>query len=264
MASLATVSAPAGSRLVVLGSCGAWPEPGRACNGFVLEHDGFRVVIDLGYATLPRLLTHLDSVNADGIDAIVVTHRHPDHCVDLHGLFRSRSLARLRRPAIPLYAPRGVIDIVMDLQENHERDEVLDVFDWHALPADPYQLGPLRIESWLLPHYVPNAGVRLTLGDLVVAYTGDSGPEDVLATLAAGADLFIAEASEPQKTLGPDQRNYLAAAEAAIVASKAGVHRLLLTHFWPGTARPAYALAAREHFDGEIFLADEGLVLDLL
>ena len=81
------------STLVVLGGCGAWPEPGRACSGFLLEHEGFRVVLDLGYGTLPRLLAQLGSVSAEGLDAAVVTHDHPDHLVDLHGLFRARWFA---------------------------------------------------------------------------------------------------------------------------------------------------------------------------
>ena len=95
-------------RLVVLGGCGAWPEPGRACSGFVLEYDGFRIVLDLGYGTLPRLLTLLGSVSAAGVDAVVVTHEHPDHMVDLHGLFRARWFgARGAPPHPPLRAGEG-------------------------------------------------------------------------------------------------------------------------------------------------------------
>ena len=60
------------SRLTVLGSSGAWPEPGGACSGFLLEHNGFRVALDLGYGTLPRLLDSLGSVSADGLDAVVI------------------------------------------------------------------------------------------------------------------------------------------------------------------------------------------------
>ena len=86
------------SRLVVLGGCGAWPEPGRACSGFLLEHEGFRVALDLGYGTLPRLLAELGSVTAAGLDAVVVTHDHPDHVVDLHGLFRARLYDGRRLP----------------------------------------------------------------------------------------------------------------------------------------------------------------------
>ena len=85
------------SRLIVLGGCGAWPEGGRACSGFVLEHQGFRVVLDLGYGTLPRLLSLLGSAGGEGIDAVIVTHRHPDHMIDLHGLLRAR---RARAPKL--------------------------------------------------------------------------------------------------------------------------------------------------------------------
>lgn len=96
------------SRLVVLGSCGGWPEAGRACRGYVLEQEGARIVLDLGYATLPRLFARLESHAADGIDAVVVTHAHPDHLVDLHGLFCARWFARREAAPIPLYAPAGV------------------------------------------------------------------------------------------------------------------------------------------------------------
>ncbi len=93
------------SRLLVLGSCGGWPEAGRACSGFLLEHEGYRIVLDLGYGTLPRLLTLLNSSVAVGVDAVVVTHHHPDHLVDVHGLFRVRWFGRRGAEGVPLYAP---------------------------------------------------------------------------------------------------------------------------------------------------------------
>ena len=62
--------------LTVLGSCGAWPEAGRACAGFLLTHNGFRVVLDLGFGAASRLFRHCEGLP----DAVVVTHEHPDHC----------------------------------------------------------------------------------------------------------------------------------------------------------------------------------------
>jgi ribonuclease BN (tRNA processing enzyme) len=143
------------SRLVVLGSCGGWPEAGRACSGYLLEHQGTRIVLDLGYATLPRLLTLVGSPAADGVDAVVVTHAHPDHLVDLHGLFRARWFTRRHAPPIPLFAPSGVLEMVAGL-ENGDTDAVAAVLDAHPLPAGAYQLGSFRLESWPLPHHVPN------------------------------------------------------------------------------------------------------------
>ena len=106
------------SRLVVLGGCGAWPEAGRACSGFVLEHEGVRVVLDLGYGTLPPLLRLLGSTVADGIDAVVITHRHPDHMIDLHGLFRARWFGSRDAAAIPVYAGAGVRERLRGLEED--------------------------------------------------------------------------------------------------------------------------------------------------
>src|SRR3954466_10904255 len=189
------------SRLVVLGSCGAWPEAGRACSGFVLEHDGFRIVLDLGYATLPRLLGHVGSSVGDGVDAVVVTHRHPDHAIDLHGLFRARWFGRRGGAAIPLYAPRDVLDLLVHLEDGDDTG-VRQVFDWHPLPGDAYDVGPLRLDSWDLPHFVPDAGVRLTAPGLVVAYTGDPGPEPALAGLGRDADLYVMEASDRDQQPG--------------------------------------------------------------
>jgi ribonuclease BN (tRNA processing enzyme) len=142
------------SRLTVLGSCGAWPEPGRAGSGFLLEHDGYRVVLDLGYGTLPRLLSLLGSPYAEGLDAVVVTHEHPDHMLDLQPLFRARWFGRHRglRP-LPLYVPAGVLAAVA-LVERDELNTVRQVFAWHELPAAaPYDVGPFRFSSLALPHF---------------------------------------------------------------------------------------------------------------
>jgi ribonuclease BN (tRNA processing enzyme) len=61
-------------RLTVLGSCGAWPDAGQACSGYLVEHDGFRMLVDLGYAVVPRLL---ERVTVGQVDAVLISHRHP-------------------------------------------------------------------------------------------------------------------------------------------------------------------------------------------
>jgi ribonuclease BN (tRNA processing enzyme) len=254
------------SRVVVLGGCGAWPEPGRACNGFLLEHDGFRAALDLGYGTLPRLLALLGSTTAAGLDAVVATHAHPDHVVDLHGLFRARLYDGQRLPRISLYAPEAVLDRLADLEDG-DRSATERVFAWEPLPAGGYDVGPFRLESWLLPHYVPNAGVRLSTAELTVAYTGDTGPDPALAEVGRNADLFIVDATDRyQQARNPpsaqDAMN-LTARQAGEAATAAGARRLMLTHFWPGNDRDRSRAAAAETFAGEILVADEDAVVDL-
>ena len=99
---------------------------------------------------------------------------------------------------IPVYAADGVRERLAGLEED-DLAAIDQVFTWRPLPAGQYQLGPFRLDSWALPHFVPNAGVRFSAGDLTVAYTGDTGPDAALVELARDADLFIAEATDRQR-----------------------------------------------------------------
>jgi ribonuclease BN (tRNA processing enzyme) len=255
------------SRVVVLGGCGAWPEPGRACSGFLVEHDGYRVALDLGYGTLPRLLSLLGSATAVGLDAVIVTHDHPDHVVDLHGLLRARLYEGRQEPRIQLYSPEAVLERVAGLEDS-DRSVAELVFEWRPLPAGPYDVGPFRLKSWVLPHYVPNAGVRLSTPKLTVAYTGDTGPDPVLAELGRDAALYIVDATDrwQQASLPPSEPGppmNLTSHEAGEAAAAAGADRLMLTHFWPGNDRNRSRAAAAAAFSGEVLIADEGAVVQL-
>ena len=252
------------TRLTVLGSCGAWPEGGRACSGFVLEHDGARIVLDLGYGTAPRLLGLLRSQAADGVDAVVISHEHPDHMADLHAFFRARWFGARGAPAVPLFATEGVMTRLAAIEDNH--DALAAVLDFRPIPAGPHQAGPLRLESAALPHFVPNAGVRLSVPGLTVAYTGDTGPDPALAGLGRDADLFIVEATDRHQRPGVPADPpglQMTASDAGQAAASAGARRLLLTHFWPGNDRGLSREQAAAAFPGEILLAEEGLSVPL-
>lgn len=239
--------------LTVLGTCGAWPEAGRAASGFLLEADGFRLVLDLGYATLPRLL---ERCAPSELDAVVITHEHPDHCADLSALCRALLFGGERAGRVPLYCPPGVLGRVQAMEPT---EALRDVFDPYELPAS-HEVGPYRLDGRVLPHHVPHAGVRLTAPGLTVAYSGDAGPDHALGELAAGADLLIAGAT----LQGPATDPYLlSAAQAGQWAARAGAERLLLTHFWPGDDRRRSVAEATAAYDGEILAAEEGTVLSL-
>jgi ribonuclease BN (tRNA processing enzyme) len=206
------------SQLVVLGSCGAWPEPGHACSCYVVEHAGFRIVVDLGYGTLTRLLDYLRSASGEGIDAVIVTHRRADH----------------------------------------------------ELPRPPRRIGPFVLRSWLLPHWVPNAGVRLESPGLPLALTGDCGLDPTLRELGSNANLFVVEATDGHEQ-GPGARPTshgwpqvpYDGREAREAAVQADCKRLLLTHFWPGNDRQQSVVDAHAVFAGPVVAAEEGLILRL-
>jgi ribonuclease BN (tRNA processing enzyme) len=245
-------------KVTVLGGCGAWPAAGQACGGYLVEHEGFRVLVDPGYATLPRLLA---GTRAEQVDAVLVSHGHPDHCSDLNPLLRARALADAPPPALPVYAPPGALDAVLALDNPRM---LAGSFTRHDLrPGTPEEIGPFRLDAFMLPHHVPNAGLRLTGGGKVIAYTGDTGPSPDLAVLADDADLLVAEATYPVRVPEADAPYLSSALDAGRTASAAGVARLLLTHLWPGTPPEPALAAAAESYDGELAVAAAGFTVVL-
>ncbi len=163
-------------RLTVLGACGAWPEAGQACSGYLVEQDGFRLLVDLGYATVPRLLKR---VTADQVDAVFISHGHPDHCADLSPLLRARALRDDPPAPLPVYALPGAVDAVLALDRPGMLAGAYVLREFSA--GSRMDIGPFSAETCLLPHWVPNVGVRLAADDQVLVYTGDCGPSPVLA-----------------------------------------------------------------------------------
>ncbi len=245
-------------RLTVLGGCGAWPAAGQACSGYLIEYDGFRLLVDLGYATVPRLLQR---VAADQVDAVFISHGHPDHCADLNPLLRARALRDEPAAPLPVYAPPGALDAVLAL----DRPGMLTAsYVLHEFAAGSrLDIGPFRAETRLLPHWLPNAGIRLAAGDRVLAYTGDTGPSPDVVELARDADLLLAEASYVDQVPQDSQRYLSSACQAGRHASDAGTGHLLLTHLLPGTDQTTARAAAADGYDGQISVAVADLVIDL-
>jgi ribonuclease BN (tRNA processing enzyme) len=244
-------------RLTVLGGCGAWPAAGSACSGYLVEHDGFRLLIDPGYAILPRMLEILDAAD---LDAVLVSHGHPDHCADLNPLLRARAFGDERAaPALPVYAPSGALGPVLALDRPGMLDDTIRLAEF--TPGDRLTVGPFGVRSWLLPHSRPNAGLRLEADGECLAYTGDTGPSPDLVPLARGADTLLAEASYPWRVPADMERHLSSARQAGQVAGQAGAGRLILTHLMPGTSHEESVRAAAEGYAGPVSVASPALVI---
>jgi ribonuclease BN (tRNA processing enzyme) len=247
-----------GMRIIVLGGCGAWPAAGQACSGYLIEHDDFSLLIDPGYATLPRLLRFTP---AQAVDAVLVSHGHPDHCADLNPLLRARVLREDRPPPLPVYTLPGALDQVLALDEPEMMRPGIAIREFGA--GDAFTVGPFGVTTWPLPHFVPNAGLRLTAGGQSLAYTGDAGPSPDMVTLAHDADLFLAEATYVDEVPAKHAGQLSCADQVGRDAAEARARRLMLTHLWPGTDPAAAVAAAARNYDGEIIVARPALIIDL-
>jgi ribonuclease BN (tRNA processing enzyme) len=245
-------------RMTVLGGVGAWPTAGQACSGYLVEDEGFRLLIDPGYATLPHLLRH---IGAGDVDAVLVSHGHPDHCADLNPLLRARALDVEPAPRLPVHALPGSLDRVLALDRPGMLDDARAVRAFTA--GQRFEIGPFTVDTWALPHFVPNAGLRLTSGGTVLAYTGDTGPCKELADLARDADLFLAEASYPDQVPADAARYLSSARQAGEHASRAGARSLMLTHLFPGTSATSALEAAAGTYRGDLAVARGDLTVRL-
>lgn len=246
--------------LTILGTCGGYPGPGRAASGYLVRHDGFNLVVDLGNGALSTLQREIAYHEIDGV---IVSHSHPDHCVDLYSLFIARSYHPEPLERLPVTAGRGVFDRILAL--GSDDDELQSSFDMREVePNRPFELGPFRIEGFPMAHWVPALGYRIQADGQAMAYTGDTGPNAAIDDLARDVDVLLAEATWLEGQQKGKDPYHLTARQAGEQAARAGSKRLVLSHFWPTNDRDPSREQAAEAFDGEgITLADEGLRVEV-
>ena len=244
-------------KLIVIGGCGAWPEPGRACSGYLVEHEGHKLLMDPGYGTF-TLMKH---AQAEEVSSVLVSHGHPDHCADLNPLLRARALGGKKPERLPLYALSGALEAVLAL----DRPAMLrEAYEVRTIPTSGHlRIGPFDVETQELPHFVPNVGIRLRADGKVIAYTGDTAPSPTVPRLARDADILLAEATFPEEVPTELAEGLCSARQAGEYAAEAGVGELILTHLWPGTDRRAARSSARRSFEGRIEIARPGMTVQL-
>lgn len=207
------------------GSAGAGPD--RTTSMLAVEGAGRTVLVDCGGDAVQRLLAvGLDPV---ALDAVILTHEHPDH-IGGYPLLLEKLWLRGRRDPIPVYGPAPTLEKARALFA------VFNTDNWDGLPARRFhevameagvevaRLGDLVITATPVVHPVPTIGLRFEAEGRAFVYSCDTAPTPAVVDLARGADLLVHEgtASTPGVHSSPE--------EAAQVAAEAGVRRLILTH----------------------------------
>ena len=213
-------------KLTVVGCSGSAPGPTSPASCYLVEHDGFRLLLDLGNGSFGPLQAHADPAS---IDAVFLSHLHADHCLDVAPfVVWHRYSGRSSRNRVPLYAPVAA-ERRLALAYDPDGDGLTDVFDFVPVGPGSFALGPFEVTLARTAHPVECYAIRLEVDGRSLGYTGDTGPSDRVVELARGADVLLAEAAHPPGP-GLPPGLHLTGREAGQHAAAAGVGRLLLTH----------------------------------
>jgi ribonuclease BN (tRNA processing enzyme) len=258
-------------QITVLGKSPSWQDAGGACSGYLVQEDGYSLLLDCGNGVFSKLRDHVDYVD---LDAAVVSHLHADHFLDLIPFSYALTYTPRQQPvpvagwpgtsepARPeLYAPVGATDMFRQIAGCWGNEDLVEgAFDlkeyraWEELDA-----GPLRVRFCEVPHYTTTFAVEVSTGERRFTYSADCSPNDELVEFARGTDLLLIEATlpRPERT---GERGHLTPSEAGDHARRAAAKRMVVTHF-SDELDPQWAAAqAAEAYDGPVELAREGAV----
>lgn len=251
-------------KLSVLGCAGSFPGPDSPCSSYLLEAEGFRLLLDFGTGALGALQRH--PVGLHGIDAILLSHLHCDHILDVCSYVIVRRYdPSARHLPIPVYGPPGTAKRLLAIDGPGDGLSFLDdVYEINEISPGKLTIGPFIVTMARVNHPGDAFGMRIENSGHVIAYSGDTGECDSLAGLAEGADVFLCEASYLERKPHPADL-HLTARQAGEYASTANVKRLILTHLVTAWNDPDETLAeACAAFSGPCELAAPGAVYRVL
>ncbi len=251
-------------RLTVVGSSGSYPGPDSPASCYLLEAEAedrvWRVLLDLGNGALGALHKYADPLQ---IDAVLLSHLHADHCLDLCGYYVMRKYHPAgEQPRIPVWGPAGVAGRMARAYDLPEDPGMTEQFDFREYDAAPIELGPFTVEPVAVVHPVPAYALRMSAEGRTLTYSGDTAPCEAFDLAAAEADLLLAEASF---RVGHDDPPdiHLNGRDVGRTASAAGVGRVLLTHVPPWHDPKRAFDEARTSWAGPLDLAVPGMVVEI-
>jgi len=250
--------------LTVVGSSSSIPRPERACSSYLIQDGERNVLLDMGTGAFSNLRRHVDY---DRLDAVVISHMHADHFIDIIPLRYALRYGRMRRDEkLPLYLPpdgeRMLYQLIGAFADEGAGDFLAEVFDLRTYnPAKPLRLGAATMTFAHTLHYIPTFAMRYSVGGQSITYSADTAPDHRVSDLARGTDLFICEATLLAGDVEHGMRGHCSALEAAEMARAAGAGTLCLSHYGEFSQARDLDEAARDLFEGEIVVADDHRVI---
>jgi len=243
-------------RLTVVGCSGSIPSRHSPASCYLLEADGFRLVVDMGSGALGALQRYIGVAE---VDAVALSHLHADHFIDMCSFWVARTYSPQGVMRVPVYGPA---EAEARISRANDDPDVTGTFGFMTLIPGRRQIGPFTVTVGRVAHPVETFAFRFEHGGKALTYSGDTGESAVLVDLARSADILLCEAGFPEEPDLPPGL-HLTGRQAGQHAAAAGARHLVLTHLDPD-CDPAPSLAgARDAFGGPVTLAAPGQVLDL-
>lgn len=243
------------------------PRVDRACSAYLVQDGDFAFSLDFGTGAFANMRRYVDY---DRLNAVVVSHMHADHFLDLIPLrYAVRYGSKRRATRLPVWMPPDGIAMLRTIAGAfaHEGngDFLNEAFDLREFdPAKPLPIGPGTVRFAPTTHYITSFAMRYESNGASITYSADTAPDQRVVELARGTDLFLCEAT---LLAGEHEhggvRGHSSAREAAQMAADAGVKRLVLTHYSQEAQPNDLADGARTIYKGEIAVADDRTILEI-
>ncbi len=247
--------------LIVLGSSAAYPSFGKACSGYLLREDKTQILVDCGTGVLSNLFKWADPA---ALNAIVLTHMHTDHFLDIYPLrYYLQYEAGISSP-IPVFAPKSGKEHILQLVNEKRKGIFTEFFEFDSIyEGMNIDVGPMALDFFMVPHAGETFGVIVT-GRKRVVFSADCGlgAKSILKSAAFGADLLVCEATL-QDGNASLEKVHLTAEQAGEIAQEAQVKKLMLSHIWSGLNWQVSQSQAEKVFGGRVILAAENLKLEI-
>jgi ribonuclease BN (tRNA processing enzyme) len=259
--------------LTVLGCSGSGPGPDSPSSGYLLRAGARTLVLDLGNGTLGALHRYLDPF---ALDALLLSHLHPDHCADLASLvvyrrYHPRPPYAVTEHRLPVHAPaeapeRLAAQYGASAAERAETD-LSDVLDFQVV-VDGMQteVAGCTVTARQVDHVVESYALRVEHDGRSIVYSGDTGPCESLIELSEGVDVLLCEATWPHVWPGcpaPPPGIHMSGRQAGEAAAKAGVRKLLITHVPMWFDGDELVTEAKEVYQGPVELVRAGASYDV-
>ena len=248
-------------RVTVLGSSSGSPSRVNPGSGYLIEHGESRILLDAGPGTFMRLG---ELVDPGTLDAVVLSHTHVDHCLDVLALYSYMAYGPSGPMPIPVHAPAGTRDHLAAFARADEDHVFHQALEFHERePGDVAQIGPLAVTFGEAVHSVPSLVSRFDVDGASLVYSGDTGPGGDLIEVATNASMLLCEASLQGLRDTATYAYHLTAVEAGEIAATAGVFALMLTHLGADFDPQVSIDEAAAHFAGPIDYAAPGITFDI-